>query len=77
MRIDPLGLRSYLPRSFVAWLFAKGAMWVRRGIQDSEDGMPNATLRDFPIAPAQTEDIDLLAICRKNPGLTNRPTVSP
>jgi SAM-dependent methyltransferase len=77
MRIDPLGLRNYLPRSFVAWLFAKGAMRVRRGIQDSEDGMPNATLRDFPIAPAQPEDIDLLAICRKNPGLTNRPTVSP
>ncbi|MBW2291068.1 MAG: class I SAM-dependent methyltransferase [Deltaproteobacteria bacterium] len=76
MRIDPLGLRNLLPRNWVAWLFAKGALRVRRGIQDSDAGMPNATLCDFPIAPSDPADIDLLAICRKNPGLTDSATVA-
>lgn len=69
MRIDPLGIRNLLPRSWITWLFANGALWVRRRIQNSEEGMPNATVRDFPIAPADLADIDLLAICRKNPRL--------
>lgn len=72
MRFDPLGLRNLLPRSWVAWLFAKGALRVRHAIQDSHGGMPSATVRDFPIAPSNPADIDLLAICRKNPGFTNR-----
>ncbi|MFT5441996.1 MAG: SAM-dependent methyltransferase [Myxococcota bacterium] len=67
MRIDPLGIRNLLPASLITWLFAKGALLVRRGIQESDDGMPEATLDDFPIAPADPEDIDLVAICRKSP----------
>jgi SAM-dependent methyltransferase len=77
MRIDPLGIRNLLPRQWVTWLFARGALLVRRGIQDSEAGMPDATLRDFPIAPADPADIDLLAICRKSPGLTSSAAATP
>lgn len=67
MRIDPLGLRNLLPASWITWLFAKGALLVRRGIEESDAGMPDATLQDFPIGPTDPGDIDLLAICRKNP----------
>jgi len=66
MRIDPLGLRNFLPRSLVEWLFAKGALLVRRGIAEGDAGMPDATLDDFPIGPAHPDDIDLLAVCRAN-----------
>ncbi len=66
MRVDPLGFRNLLPQSWITWLFAKGALLVRRGIEDSDGGMPNATVRDFPISQAAPGDIDLLAICRKN-----------
>jgi len=66
MRIDPLGLRNLLPESWITWLFAKGALLVRQGIQDSDSGMPDATIDDFPIASAAPEDIDLMAICRKS-----------
>ena len=71
MRIDPLCIRNLLPRAWVAWLFARGALWVRRSIQNSDDGMPNAYVDDFPIAHADPADIDLLAVCRKNPRLTS------
>ncbi len=67
MRVDPLGLRNLLPASWITWLFAKGALLVRRGIQSSDTGMPDATLRDFPIGSAAPGDIDLLALCHKNP----------
>ena len=33
----------------------------------AKNGMPTATLQDFPIGPAEPADIDLLAICRKDP----------
>lgn len=65
MRIDPLGLREWLPQGLLHWLFAKGALLVRRGIQDGDHGMPNATIDDFPIGDADPRDIDLLAVCRK------------
>lgn len=64
MRIDPLGLRSLLPRRLVEWLFAKGALLVRRGIREDDRGFPTATLDDFPIGPTQPIDLDLLAVCR-------------
>jgi len=66
MRIDPLGLHKLLPEKLVTWLFAKGALLVRRGIQEGETGMPDATIEDFPIGKAKPDDIDLLAICRKS-----------
>lgn len=71
MRIDPLGIRNLLPASLITWLFAKGALLVRRGIQDSDSGMPDATLEDFPIGPSDPADIDLLALCRKNEKATS------
>ena len=71
MRIDPLGIRNLLPASLITWLFAKGALLVRRGIQDSDSGMPDATLEDFPIGPSDPTDIDLLALCRKDEKATS------
>ncbi len=65
MRIDPLGLRNLLPEKWITWLFAKGALLVRRGIQDSDNGMPEATVKDFPIGASGPKDIDLLALCHK------------
>jgi len=64
MRLDPLGLRDRLPRPLVEWLFARFALLVRRGIQQSDEGMPDVTTADFPIGAADDECIDLLAICR-------------
>ncbi|MEE2674760.1 MAG: class I SAM-dependent methyltransferase [Myxococcota bacterium] len=64
MRIDPLGLHKMLPQSLLDWLFARFAVLVRRGI-DEDDGIPDATVGDFPIGPATPGDIDLLAVCRR------------
>ena len=64
MRIDPLGLRNLLPQSVLDWLFARFALIVRRGIQEGE-GLPDASVDDFPIGPADPGDIDLLAVCRR------------
>ena len=64
MRIDPLGLRKLLPQSLLDWLFARFALVVRRGIHEDE-GIPDATVDDFPIGPADPGGIDLLAVCRR------------
>lgn len=66
-RLDPLRLRHQLPRALVEWLFGRFALLVRRGIQQSDDGLPDVTTRDFPIEAADDECIDLLGICRKAP----------
>ncbi len=63
VRIDPLGLRRVLPRRLIDWLFGRLAVVVRRGIQQSQ-GLPDVTLDDFPIVPADDRCLDLLAICR-------------
>jgi hypothetical protein len=64
MRLDPLGLRNALPRSLVEWLFARFAVLVRRNTA-RDDGAPDATWRDFPVGPADTRCLDLLALCTK------------
>jgi SAM-dependent methyltransferase len=63
-RLDPLRLRDKLPRALVEWLFGRFALLVRRGIQNSDDGLPDVSTRDFPIGTADAECIDLLAVCR-------------
>jgi len=63
VRIDPLGLRKVLPRGLIDFLFAKLAVVVRRGIQQSE-GLPDVSLADFPILPARDDCLDLMAVCR-------------
>jgi SAM-dependent methyltransferase len=64
MRIDPLGLRNALPRPLLEWLFARFALLVRRNTA-RDDGAPDATWRDFPVGPADSRCLDLLAICTK------------
>jgi SAM-dependent methyltransferase len=64
VRLDPLRLRTRLPRSLVEPLFAALAVIVRRGIQRSE-GLPEVQLADFPILPVQPDCLDLLAVCRQ------------
>ena len=63
-RLDPLRLRERLPPRLVEWLFARFALIVRRGIQHDE-GLPDASWRDFPIVPFDDTCVDLLAICRE------------
>jgi len=64
VRLDPLRLRQRIPRGLVEWLFARLAVFVRRGIAGSE-GLPEASFDDFPIGPADEACLDLLAICRR------------
>ncbi len=64
VRIDPLGLRRRLPRALIDRLFAMFAVVVRRGIAEGS-GLPDATVDDFPIVPADDRVLDLLAVCRR------------
>lgn len=64
VRLDPLGLRRRLPRALVDRLFSAFAIVVRRGIATSS-GLPEVTLDDFPIVPANDRALDLLAVCRR------------
>jgi SAM-dependent methyltransferase len=64
MRLDPLGIRDWLPRSLIDWLFARFSIVVRRGIQKG-DGLPELTIDDFPVGPADERSLDLLAVCRE------------
>jgi SAM-dependent methyltransferase len=64
MRLDPLGLRNLLPQALVQWLFARLALLVRRQTRGS-DGMPEVSWRDFPVGPADSYCLDLLALCRR------------
>jgi len=63
MRLDPLGIRNWLPRSWIDWLFARFSVVVRRGIQKGE-GLPDLTIEDFPVGPVDEKSLDLLAVCR-------------
>ena len=63
VRLDPLGLRRRLPRTPIEWLFGKLAVVVRSGIR-SDQGLPEASWRDFRIGPADADCLDLLAVCR-------------
>ena len=62
--LDPLGIRKVLPRGIIDRLFAMFAVVVRRGIAD-QGGLPEVTLDDFPIVPADDRSLDLLAVCRQ------------
>jgi SAM-dependent methyltransferase len=66
--LDPLKIRERIPRRLVEWLFARLAVVVRRGIQKS-GGLPDVTVGDFPIGPAEPRCLDLLAICREPRGV--------
>lgn len=64
MRLDPLGLRRRLPRSWIDWLFARFSVVVRRGIRQGQ-GLPELSTEDFPVGPANDASLDLLAVCRR------------
>jgi len=63
IRLDPLGLRNRLPRSWIELLFGKLAILVRRGVK-AEGELPEVTPADFPIGAVRDDSLDLLAICR-------------
>jgi len=63
MKLDPFGLRDWLPRAWIDWLFARFSIVVRRGIQKGE-GLPDLTIEDFPVGPVDEKSLDLLAVCR-------------
>lgn len=62
MRLDPLRVRERLPRAWIERLFAVFALWVRARTR-STGGTPEASWQDFPVEAANSESIDLLAIC--------------
>jgi len=65
MRLDPIRLHQRLPRGLIEWGFAKAALLVR-GSNDGPDADESAiTWRDFPVAPATADCLDLLAFCRR------------
>lgn len=64
MKLDPFGLRNWLPRAWIDWLFARFSVAVRRGIQKGE-GLPDLSVEDFPISAADKNSLDLLAVCRE------------
>ncbi|MBJ20275.1 MAG: hypothetical protein CL933_12770 [Deltaproteobacteria bacterium] len=63
LRIDPLGLRRWIPRALVEWLFARLALVVRRRMA-AGGGMPRARPADFLIEGAHPASLDLFAVCR-------------
>ena len=65
MRLDPLDLRSRLPRPLVEWLFARFALLVRRRQAPPEDPSRSMTWKDFPVGPPADDCLDLLAVCRR------------
>lgn len=67
MRLDPLGIRNWLPRGVIDWLFAQFSIIVRRGIQQGE-GLPDLEVADFPVGPMDETSIDLMAVCRRPRG---------
>jgi len=64
MRVDPFGLRHKMPRGLIDWLFARFAIIVRRGIQQ-KDGLPDASVDDFPVVAGDERCLDLFAVCRR------------
>lgn len=70
MRFDILGMHRWMPRPVIDWAFGQLARVVRRSIQP-DDGPPDVSIDDFPIGDPQSDDIDLLAVCRAPRGATN------
>jgi SAM-dependent methyltransferase len=59
-RLDPLGLRRRLPRPLVDWLFARLSLLVRLAARREGETVSE---EHFPIAPADSACLDLLAVC--------------
>ena len=63
-RLDPLGLRHRLPRPLVEWLFARLSLLVRLAARRS-GAVEVVREEHFPIGPAGSECLDLLAVCHE------------
>ncbi len=61
LRLDPLGLRHRLPAGLARTLFARLAVVVRRLLRRRGAVAP-LDWRDFPVAAARDDDLDLLAV---------------
>jgi SAM-dependent methyltransferase len=61
-RLDFLRLRHRLPRALRLWLFARGAVLVRRALRCGGT-LVAAGVEDFPIGPVGEATLDLLGIC--------------
>lgn len=62
LRLDPLGVRNWLPQGVVRWAFARLARLVR-GRLATDSGADDLRPEDFFEAPTFDGAIDLLAIC--------------
>jgi SAM-dependent methyltransferase len=61
-RLDFLRLRHRLPRALRLWLFARGAVVVRRALRRGGT-LVAAGVEDFPIGPVDEATLDLLGVC--------------
>ncbi|RMF21412.1 MAG: methyltransferase domain-containing protein, partial [Deltaproteobacteria bacterium] len=64
LRLDPLGLRNYLPRWLVETAFAKLSVVVRRQARQ-QSSAEKITPEDFYASPERIDEaLDLVALCR-------------
>jgi SAM-dependent methyltransferase len=64
LRLDPLGLRRFLPRALIEWAYPRLARLVRRNIAAGSAGAP-ITPADYRISGDCKGSLDLVAICAK------------
>jgi len=66
LRLDPLGLRHWLPQGLVRWAFARLALFVRSRVRAGDQSLVELTPADFSIADREPPQwIDLLAIAER------------
>ncbi len=66
LRLDPLGLRHYLPTGLMHFAFAHLGAMVRRRVGDVAEDTRAITLADFEVVMESRPDaLDLVAICHR------------
>jgi SAM-dependent methyltransferase len=64
LRLDPLNLRRFVPRTLIEAVYPYLAKTVRRGIQKEQGGATPVTEANFSLAENPGDSLDLLAVCR-------------
>lgn len=66
LRLDPLGLRHYLPRSIMYFAFAHLGAFVRRRVTDVAAEARGIAQDDFRVVEGSRHDaLDVVALCRR------------
>jgi hypothetical protein len=66
LRLDPLGLRHYLPTSVMHFAFAHFGALVRRRVGTIASDTRDISIEDFSVVPESRPDaLDLVALCHR------------